>query len=77
MKILNESRPGPPVLGKNIHTQTFFTAGDLAKILKVSVSTIYRLAQVGKIPVVKIGRSVRFSPTLIKNWLEEGNGNGT
>jgi excisionase family DNA binding protein len=33
---------------------------DTAKYLRIPVSTIYRLAQLGKIPAVKVGKHWRF-----------------
>ena len=38
----------------------FMRACEIAEILNISTSTVYRLAQAGVIPRVSIGRSVRF-----------------
>ncbi len=42
----------------------------LAKILGLRCSFIYSGARSGKIPSVKIGKYLRFSPVQIKKWLE-------
>ncbi|MBI4489177.1 MAG: helix-turn-helix domain-containing protein [Deltaproteobacteria bacterium] len=42
----------------------------LAKILGLRRSFIYIGASSGKIPSVKIGKYLRFSPAQIKKWLE-------
>jgi excisionase family DNA binding protein len=44
---------------------------EVADYLRVAPATIYRLAQQGKIPGAKVGRSWRFSKERIDRWLEE------
>lgn len=48
------------------------TAREIAEYLRLDVATIYRLAQEGEIPGVKVGRSWRFKRELIDVWLQEG-----
>jgi len=48
------------------------TIEECAKYLKTSVSTIYRLAQEGKIPATKVGNMWRFQKKKIDEWLEKG-----
>ena len=48
---------------------TVFTIGDLAKYLKVSRSTLYKLAQEGSLPGVKVGRHWRFHREVVDEWL--------
>ena len=38
-----------------------YKAEELAKILQVHPKTVYRLAREGKLEVVRVGRSVRFT----------------
>jgi len=51
-------------------TDQFYTVRTLAEKLAVKPLTIYRLVKEGKIPAVKIGRSVRFDPASIDAFLE-------
>lgn len=44
---------------------------EVADYLRVAPATIYRLAQQGKIPGAKVGRSWRFSKDRIDRWLDE------
>ncbi|MBU0566642.1 helix-turn-helix domain-containing protein [bacterium] len=46
-------------------------ADETAKYLKVSKSTIYKLARQKEIPAAKIARSWRFSRIHIDHWLLE------
>ena len=45
------------------------TIGDLAKYLKLSTSTLYKLAQEEKVPGVKVGKHWRFHKHAIDAWL--------
>ncbi|HEY3374625.1 MAG TPA: helix-turn-helix domain-containing protein [Candidatus Aquicultor sp.] len=45
-------------------------AAKAAELLDVSERYVYRLASEGRIPCVKVGRSVRFRPTDIDTWLD-------
>ena len=47
------------------------TVVDVAKMLSLNPLTIYRLAQKGDIPAVKIGRCWRFTREAIDEWLEQ------
>ena len=47
------------------------TIDDLAKYLKVSKSTLYKLSQDGKVPGQKVGRHWRFHLDTIDKWLAE------
>ena len=43
------------------------TAAELAELLRISKWTVYELARSGRIPCIKIGRSVRFNlPTVYR-----------
>ena len=50
------------------------TAQDLSSYLKITTTTIYKLAQQGDIPSFKIGSEWRFKKELIDRWLEAGAG---
>jgi excisionase family DNA binding protein len=45
------------------------TIRDLSEYLKVARSTLYQLAQQGRIPCQKVGRHWRFHKATIDQWL--------
>jgi len=45
------------------------TIDELAVYLKISKSTLYKLAQEGKVPGQKVGRHWRFHRASIDHWL--------
>ena len=45
----------------------FLTIEELAKILKVTKVTLYRMARAGKIPAMKFGKSWRVSSRLLED----------
>jgi excisionase family DNA binding protein len=47
------------------------TVEDVAKFLKISKSYAYKLAESGKIPYVKLGKSLRFDKEDVIRWFEE------
>lgn len=50
----------------------YLTAEEVASQFKVSVDTVYRLAQSGRLPCVKLGRVVRFRPQDLEAFGERG-----
>ena len=50
------------------HETKIMTAQEVAQYLRLDVTTIYRLAQAGGIPAVKVGRAWRFKRELIEEW---------
>ena len=47
------------------------TIDELAEYLRIPKSTLYKLAQEGKIPAQKVGRHWRFRKEAIDRWLEQ------
>lgn len=47
------------------------TLEEVSKYLRLSKSTVYRMANEGRIPVSKIGRRWRFRKDVIDGWLSE------
>lgn len=47
------------------------TVEEVARFLRIPQSSIYRLAQQGKIPCSKIGRHWRFRRSTIEKWFDE------
>lgn len=48
---------------------TVLTIDDLAEYLKISKSTLYKLAQEGAVPGQKVGRHWRFHRDAVDQWL--------
>ena len=46
------------------------TIDELADYLKIAKSSLYKLAQEGKVPGQKVGKHWRFSKDAIDRWLE-------
>ena len=49
------------------------TIEEASKYLRIPLSTLYKLAQDGKIPCQKVGRHWRFRKETIDNWLANAN----
>jgi excisionase family DNA binding protein len=47
------------------------TIEEVASYLRLSKDTVYRMAQVGKIPAHKVGAQWRFRREDVDRWLEE------
>jgi len=47
------------------------TISELADYLQVSKSSLYKLAQEGKVPGQKVGKHWRFRRETIEKWLDE------
>jgi excisionase family DNA binding protein len=47
------------------------TTGEVAKYLRVSRATVYRLVKQAKIPVSRISKHLRFRRDVIDRWLSE------
>lgn len=50
-------------------TDQFLTVQALADQLAIAPLTVYRLVKYGKIPAIRIGRSIRFRPAEIDAFL--------
>ena len=53
----------------NTNEVPVLTVDEAAKYLRIPKSSLYKLAQEGKIPCQKVGRHWRFHRTAIDNWL--------
>lgn len=56
--------------------QQVMTIDELAAYLQVAKSTLYKLAQEGKVPGQKVGKHWRFSRQVIDRWLAERQDDG-
>ena len=54
--------------------QEVITAKQLADYLQLNELTIYKKVRLGEIPVIKLGRSLRFKKDIIDKWLETESG---
>lgn len=48
---------------------TYLTTRDLQELIRVDKSTIYRMAEAGRLPAVKVGRQWRFPEEAVLSWL--------
>ena len=49
------------------------TVSEVAEYLRVNPQTVYRKAKAGEMPVVRIGRAIRFRRTELESWLKGDN----
>ena len=54
----------------SIKTDQFYTVKTLAARLAVQPLTIYRMVDQGKLPAVRIGKSIRFEPEAVAAFLD-------
>jgi excisionase family DNA binding protein len=52
-------------------SERLLTAAQVAERLQVKTSWVHRAAREGTIPVVRLGRWVRFDPDALDRWLTE------
>jgi excisionase family DNA binding protein len=53
------------------------TAKDMQSLLQVDRSTIYRMAEAGRLPAIKVGKQWRFPGDLVESWLQTRTGDQT
>ena len=51
--------------------KTYLTVEEVAKRFGVNVTTVYRLAQRGKLPAFKVGNQWRFSEVRLEQWVAD------
>jgi predicted DNA-binding transcriptional regulator AlpA len=49
--------------------EPLWKVGDVAQFLSMSVSWVYKEAEAGRLPCVRIGAALRFSPDVIRRYL--------
>mgnify|MGYP001821006760 CR=1 FL=1 len=52
--------------------QPLLTVKEVAALLNTSVARVYDLASKKVLPVVKLGRSKRFDPDVLRAWIKNG-----
>jgi excisionase family DNA binding protein len=55
----------------NTPIDKWLTLEQIAEYLQMSTSSIYKMAQAGKIPAYKVGRQWRFKREEIDKWVEK------
>jgi len=58
---------------RELNMDKWLTLEQIAQYLQMSTSSIYKMAQVGKIPAYKVGRQWRFKKEEIDKWVSKGN----
>ena len=61
----------PPMPPLPASPPKLITARDAAKALAICEKTLWALTERGEIPVVRIGRSVRYDPHDLSRWIEQ------
>jgi len=56
-----------------VRKEILLTAMDVSKILKINPFSIYRKAERGEIPSIKIGKLLRFKESEIQHWIKDQN----
>lgn len=51
--------------------KSYLTVEGVAKRFGVNATTVYRLAQQGKLPAFKVGGQWRFSPEMLERWVAD------
>lgn len=50
-------------------TEPLWTVSDLATFVKTTPDAVYRWVELGMVPCIRLGRSIRFDPAVIREWL--------
>ena len=50
----------------------FMTVEDVADMLRINKSTVYRMAKTGRIPATRVGRQWRFRLSALEDFLDGG-----
>ena len=53
----------------NIGANELLTAGEASRFLRISKTTLYKLAREGQVPAYKIGREWRFIKNVLLEWV--------
>lgn len=68
---LRQMETGGPIFDSRI-VKLVWNVDDVARELECSVRHVRKLVSENKIPYLKIGRLVRFSPLRVREWLHKG-----
>lgn len=54
------------------HLGSFMTVEDVAEMLRINKSTVYRMAKAGRLPATRVGRQWRFRLSALEAFLDAG-----
>ena len=63
----NQSPPRDPALSE----MRFLTVAEVARLMRVSRMTVYRLVHSGELPAVRVGRSFRVPERAVHDYLRD------
>jgi len=66
----DEGRTAEPLGGGRLGE--FMTVEDVADMLRINKSTVYRMAKGGRIPATRVGRQWRFRLSALEEFLDAG-----
>ncbi len=70
--VAGKRRPGEPEAGGDALGEPLMDACEVAAFLRVSKSMVYKLAESGCLPAVRIGRLVRFTRRDVDSFVRAG-----
>lgn len=53
--------------------EPLWKVSDVARFLSMSGSWVYKEAEAGRLPCLRLGAALRFRPEVIRRWLEQAN----
>ena len=54
---------------EKVNLAEVMTVTEVAEYLRVNPQTVYRKAKAGELPVMRIGRAIRFRRTELEEWM--------
>lgn len=54
-----------------IEEESLWTAAEVARFLSMSPQWVYKHAELGALPCVRLGSSLRFQPSAIRRYVEQ------
>jgi excisionase family DNA binding protein len=63
--------PSISVVAADLSSLSFLTVAEVARIMRVSRMTVYRLVPDGKLPAVQVGRSMRIPEEAVRDYLRD------
>ncbi|MFQ5742531.1 MAG: helix-turn-helix domain-containing protein [Acidobacteriota bacterium] len=60
----------PAPLGSQARAGRLLTVAEVAELLRINKSTVYRMAKQGRLPATRVGRQWRFRLSVLEGLLE-------
>lgn len=67
---IDSARRGPEPESSPLNN--FMTVEDVAEMLRINKSTVYRMAKQGRLPATRVGRQWRFRLSALEEFLDSG-----